>query len=166
MKRILYLMIVAVIIMTACQPKIKTVPIDKMALKGVVASLIDKFHSYLNAKDVNGMVSFLTDDGLYCGTDSKELLDKATLTNIMVQTFSDTSFVPNYKIDKREIRIASDGNVAIVIDQFYIESFSPKIPVRFVFHLIKTGDEWKIDFYSVSFIPNNEDIPKLNKALE
>jgi hypothetical protein len=42
----------------------------------------------------------------------------------------------------------------------------PKIPVRWVFHLIKTGDNWLIDFFSLSLIPDNEDIGKINKALE
>jgi hypothetical protein len=43
---------------------------------------------------------------------------------------------------------------------------SPKIPLRDVYKVVKTDDKWMIDFFSTSFIPKNEDIPKLNKAIE
>ena len=43
---------------------------------------------------------------------------------------------------------------------------SQKMPVRMVSHLVKSGNDWLIDFISISFIPNNEDLGKLNKALE
>jgi hypothetical protein len=41
-----------------------------------------------------------------------------------------------------------------------------QIPFRLVYHAAKTGDKWLIDFASRNFIPENEDISKLNKALE
>jgi len=47
-----------------------------------------------------------------------------------------------------------------------MEVFSQKMPMRIVYHLVKNGDNWLIDFISWSFIPNNEDLGKLNKALE
>jgi hypothetical protein len=34
-----------------------------------------------------------------------------------------------------------------------------------VCHAAKTDDAWKFDFISWSFIPRNEDIEKINKAL-
>ena len=48
----------------------------------------------------------------------------------------------------------------------FIKAFSQKIPVRMVYHLVKNGDNWLFDFVSWNFIPNNEDLGKLNKALE
>jgi hypothetical protein len=111
-------------------------------------------------------MTLLTDDGLYCGTDSKELLNKADLSKGMNQSFADTTLVMNYTIDKREIRIAADGNSAIVVEQMFFKAYSQKIPIRLVYHLIKNNDNWLFDFISWSFIPNNEDIGKLNKALE
>lgn len=71
-----------------------------------------------------------------------------------------------YSIDKREIRISADGNSAISIEQCIVKNMSPKIPLRMVSHLVKTGNDWKFDFFSASLIPNNEDLGKLNKALE
>lgn len=69
-------------------------------------------------------------------------------------------------VDKREIRIAEDGNSAIAFEQMFLKPFSQNIPVRTVYHLVKDNNTWLIDFTSTGFIPNNDDIDKLNKALE
>jgi hypothetical protein len=84
----------------------------------------------------------------------------------MTRMLADTTLKISYSIEKREIRIAADGNSAIAVDQNFINFISPKIPARWVFHLVKTGDSWLIDFFSLSLIPDNEDLGKLNKALE
>jgi ketosteroid isomerase-like protein len=151
---------------TACQTKTKIVPVDTAPAKVAVTTALDKYNSAFRSKDANALMTLLTDNGLYCGTDSKELLDKASLSNMMNQSFADTSFKVNYSIDKREIRIATDGNSAIAVEQMFFKAFSQKIPVRMVYHLVKNNDNWLFDFVSWNFIPNNEDLGKLNKALE
>jgi uncharacterized protein (TIGR02246 family) len=166
MKRTFYLMLVAVMIITACQSKAKIVPVDTAAAKVAVTTVLDKYNSAMKAKDANAIMTLLTTDGLYCGTDSKELMDKVSLSNMMNQTFADTSLKVNYSIDKREIRIATDGNSALAVEQMFFKAFSQKIPMRMVYHLVKNGDNWLFDFVSWNFIPDNEDIGKLNKALE
>jgi len=166
MKRTFYLMLVAVIIITACQSKTKIVPVDTAAAKVAVTIVLDKYNSAFKSKDANAIMTLLTDNGLYCGTDSKELMDKASLSNMMNQTLADTSLKVNYTIDKREIRIAADGNSAIAVEQMFFKAFSQKIPMRMVYHLVKNNDNWLFDFVSWNFIPNNEDLGKLNKALE
>ena len=120
----------------------------------------------MNAKDANTLMNLLTEDGLYCGTDSRELLSKAELSDMMKQSLADTSLVVNYSIDKREIRITADGNSAIALEQMFFKAFSEKIPIRMIYHLVKNDDNWQFDFVSWNFIPDNEDIGKLNKALE
>jgi uncharacterized protein (TIGR02246 family) len=166
MKRTISLMLVAVTLITACQTKTKIVPVDTAAAKVAVTTVLDRYNSAFKAKDANALMILLTDDGLYCGTDSKELLDKASLSNMMTQTFADTSLNVNYSIDKSEIRIAADGNSAIAVEQMFFKTFSQKMPMRMVYHLVKNGDNWLFDFISWNFIPNNEDLGKLNKALE
>lgn len=166
MKRTFYLMLVAVMTITACQTRTKIVPVDTAAAKVAVTTVLDKYNSAFKAKDANALMTLLTDNGLYCGTDSKELLDKASLSNMMNQTFADTSLNVNYSIDKREIRIAADGNSAIALEQMFFKAFSQKIPMRMVYHLVKNNDNWLFDFVSWNLIPNNEDLGKLNKALE
>jgi hypothetical protein len=166
MRKTLCILSIAVLIITACQQKPKMAPIDQEAMKKAVVSILDKYHSSLFNKDANTMLTLLAENGLFCGTDSKEFLDKSAMSNAMTQMFADTALKVNYLIDKREVRIAADGNSAIAIDQFVMDFISPKIPVRWVFHLVKTGDIWLIDFTSLSLIPYNEDLGKLNKAFE
>lgn len=159
-------MVFITLALTECQPKTKIVPVDTAAAKAAVSIVLDKYNSSMKAKDANIIMTLLTDDGLYCGTDSKEFLNRTDLSNMMNQSFADTSLVFNYSIDKREIRIATDGNSAIAVEQIFINSFSQKIPIRMVYHLVKNNENWLFDFISWSFIPNNEDLGKLNKALE
>jgi uncharacterized protein (TIGR02246 family) len=166
MKKTIYIFSIAVIIIAACQPKTKTVPVDTAAAKIAVTTLLDQYNSAWNAKDVSTMTALLTDDGLFCGTDPSELMDKKTLSAGWTQAMSDTSMNFNYSADKREIRIAADGNSAIALEQFYMNAISQKIPVRIIFHVVKSGDNWMIDFLCWAFIPKNEDIGKLNKALD
>jgi hypothetical protein len=78
----------------------------------------------------------------------------------------DTTVKFNFKIDKREIRISSDGNSAVVVEQYIANFISPKIPLRVDYHLVKNNDTWLIDYTSDNLIPYNEDLGKLNKALE
>lgn len=166
MKKILCLMSLAALIITACQQKPKIAPVDQEAAKTAVAATLDKFHSSLMSKNANSLLPLLADNGLYCGTDSKEFLDKQALSDAMGIMFADTALKVNYSILKREIRIAADGNSAIAVDQFIMDFISPNIPVRWVFHIVKTGDNWIIDFSSLSLIPDNEDLGKLNDALK
>jgi uncharacterized protein (TIGR02246 family) len=166
MKKTIYIFSIAVILITACQPKSETVAVDTSAAKIAVTTLLDKYNSAWNAKDVSTLTALLTDDGLFCGTDPSELMDKKTLSAGWTQAMSDTSMNYNYSVDKREMRIAADGNSAIALEQFYMKAICPKIPVRLIFHLVKSGDNWMIDFLSWALIPKNEDIGKLNIALE
>jgi ketosteroid isomerase-like protein len=166
MKKIIYIFSIAVIIITACQTKTEIVPVDTAAAKISVTTILDKYNSAWNSNDVPAMTALLTDDGLFCGTDASELWDKKTLSDGWAQAMSDTSMNYNYTVDKREIRIAADGNSAIALEQFYMKLISPKMPCRIIFHLVKSADNWMIDFISWSLIPKNEDLAKLNIALE
>jgi len=164
MKKIIQLIIVAVMLITACQPK--TQPVDTAAAKIEVNALMDKHLIAWNAKDAITLTALLADDGLFCGTAPTELMDKKTISDAWIQVFADTAFNNPFTLDKREIRLVSDGNFAIVMEQFIKNPYTPKISWRHVSHVVKTSDGWKFDFISWSLIPKNEDIGKLNKALE
>lgn len=150
--------------MLACQTKTEPVPVDTAALKDSVAIVLEQYKSVMQSGDVNALP--LAEDGLYCGTDAKELFGKKELADILTQTFADTSLVFKFTVDKQEIRVDADGNSAIALEQMIVPSFSEKIPVRLVYHVVKQNGGWEIDFFSWSFIPNNEDISKLNQALQ
>jgi uncharacterized protein (TIGR02246 family) len=166
MKRLLLVLFIGAMVFTSCQTKTKVLPADLNEAKVAVTKVLDTHWSAVKAKDANAVMALLTDDVLSCGTDSKEFWNKTDLYNNIRQMLADTSLKIDVTIDKREIRIAKDGNSAVALEQMFMKPFSQKIPVRTIYHLIKTNDIWLFDFTSVSFIPNNEDIGKLNKALE
>lgn len=131
-----------------------------------VAALLDKFNSAFKAKDASTVIGILEEDGLYCGTDPSEIWDKKQISDIWTEAFADNSLVVDFAVDNREMLIAKDGNSAIVIEQFYSNMFTPYIPWRAIYHAVKSGENWKLDFISWSLIPRNEDLRKINKALE
>lgn len=134
--------------------------------KVAVASLMDKFNSAFKAKDVPKLMALLTEDGMFSGTDPSEIWDmKQTLVGFE-QGFADPSIVIDYKVDRREMLIAEDGNSAVAMEQFYFKLISPKMACRVIYHAVKSGENRKFDFISWNFIPRNEDIGKINKALE
>jgi ketosteroid isomerase-like protein len=152
--------------LSSCQTKTKVLPADLTAAKVAVLKVLDTHWYAVKAKDANAIMALLTDDVLSCGTDSKEFWSKTDMSNTIKQMFADTSLKIDITIDKRVIRIAKDGTSAIALEQMFMKPYSQKIPVRNIYHLVKVIDIWQFDFTSVSFIPNNKDIGKLNKALE
>jgi len=166
MKKALSFLILATMMFFSCQTKTKVAPFDSGAAEVAVTKVLDAHWSAVKAKDADAVMALLTDDVLSCGTDSKEFWNKTDMYNTIKQTFADTSLKIDITIDKLVIRIAKDGNSAIALEQMYLKPYSQKIPVRTIYHLVKVNDNWQIDFASTSFIPNNEDIDKLNKALE
>ncbi len=166
MKKALSFLILATMMFFSCQTKTKVALVDLGAAEVAVTKVLDAHWSAVKAKDADAVMALLTDDVLSCGTDSKEFWNKTDMYNTIKQTFADTSLKIDITIDKLVIRIAKDGNSAIALEQMYLKPYSQKIPVRTIYHLVKVNDIWQIDFASTSFIPNNEDIDKLNKALE
>jgi ketosteroid isomerase-like protein len=166
MKKIYCLALMAMMIMSACQPKPKTVTVDTAAVKTAITAFMDEFNAAFKGDDASKVIVLLTEDALTLGTDPSEFWDKKQISDAWTQVMADTTIAFEYTVDKREIRLAADGNSAVVVEQFTMPIISQKIPVRNVYHVVKVGDKWMIDFMSFSFIPKNEDIVKLNKALE
>jgi hypothetical protein len=107
--------------------------------------------------------SILTEDALICGTDPTEFWDKHQFVEAMEQISNDPPEINS--IGDLLIKVAPDGNSAIVVTQ-YIIAWSPKIPWRQAYHLIKTNEGWKVNFINVAFIPKNEHIETINNAIE
>jgi ketosteroid isomerase-like protein len=166
MKKILTLLPVMILGLTGCQTRVREVPGDTTTAKEEVINALDQFHAAFMAKDAKIVSSMLDNDGLYCGTDPDEVFDKKGLMEQLSPLFADTAHTVQYTIEKREIRIDAGGNSALAMEQAVYKIVSPKIPVRLISHLIKSEDGWIVDFYSWNFIPLNEDIEKMNKALE
>ena len=144
----------------------KTIQVDFETEKAAVADLFDKYYSAINAKDAASLPTFLTEDVLVCGTDPSEFWNKEQITDAWTQSLADTTLEINITIGKREIRVADDGSSAIVVEQYIMPFLSSKIHIRTVSNAVKTNDKWMIDFMSFNFIPKNEDIQKLNEAID
>ena len=135
-------------------------------LEDEVTKVLDAHWSALKAKDADAVIALVSDDFLSCGSDPDEFWNKTDMYNTVKQMLTNSELKIDITIDKREIRITKDGHSAIAFEQMFLIPFSRMIPVRTVYHLVKENKTWLIDFTSTGFIPNNNDIEKLNKALE
>lgn len=162
MKNLIGLFIFAMTFVS-CQTKPN---VDMTELKEEVAKILDDHWSALNAKDADAVIALVSENFLSCGSDPKEFWNKTDMYNTVKKMLANPELKIDIKVDKREIRISKDGNSAIAFEQMFLTPYSQKIPVRTVYHLVKENDNWLIDFISTGFIPKNEDIDKLNKALE
>jgi ketosteroid isomerase-like protein len=143
--------------------KIATVDIE--AEKTALNELMDKFESAFKTQDVSTLASFLTEDALICGTDPSEFWNKQQITDLWTQMLVNTGPEMKY-IGDRKIKVAPDGTSGIIVTQLIVPIYSPKIPWRQVYHCVKSNDKWMILFSNVAFIPYNEDIQKLNEAID
>jgi len=147
----------------SCQTKTKD---DMTESKDAIARVLDDHWSALKAKDADAVIALVSEDFLSCGSDPEEFWNKRDMYNTVKQMLSNSEIKIDITVDKREIKISKDGNSAIAFEQMFLTPYSTKIPVRTVYHLVKENNTWLIDFTSTGFIPRNEDIDKLNKALE
>ena len=166
MKEIKFVLFIFVMVFVSCQTKTKVMPVDITESEEAVARVLDAHWSAVKAKDADAVIVLVTDDFLSCGSDPNEFWNKTDMYNTVKQMFANTELKMDITVDKREIRIARDGNSAIALEQMFMKPFSQKIPVRTVYHFVRDNNTWLIDFTSTGFIPNNEEIDKLNKALE
>jgi ketosteroid isomerase-like protein len=140
--------------------------VDMNKSKDAIISILDNHWSALKAKDADAVIALVSEDFLSCGSDPEEFWNKADMYNNLKQMLTNSKFKIDITVDKREIRISKDGNSAIAFEQMFLTPYSQRIPVRTVYHFVKENNTWLIDFTSTGFIPNNEDIDKINKALE
>lgn len=166
MREIKFVLLIFAMVLLSCQTKTEVIPVDMTESIKAVTSVLDAHWSAVKAKDADAVIALVTDDFLSCGTDPKEFWNKTDMYNTVKQMFANTELKTDVTVDKREIRIARDGNSAIAFEQMFMKPFSQKLPVRTVYHLVKVNNTWLIDFTSTGFIPDNEDIDKLNRAVE
>jgi ketosteroid isomerase-like protein len=165
MKNFFYPIIVLMLIFTSCQPKPQSVPSDPVGAKNDLTKTLDKIYLAYNTRNIQSFLSLMADDGLFCGTDAKNLWDKASYSKLMTAMFADPKFAPNISVNRREIRLEKDGNSAMVVDQFYFE-WNKQIPVRHIVHFVRIGDQWICNFLSTTFIPNDADLEKMFNSLK
>ena len=165
MKAIFYTMLLAVTLICSCQPPSKPDSFDPVAQRLELAKTLDQLYLAYNTRNNQSFLSLMADDGLFCGTDSKNLWDKVTYSKLMTAMFADPKFAPNISVNQREIRLEKDGKSAMVVDQFFFE-WNRKIPVRHIVHFVRRGNGWRFNFLSTTFIPNDEDLDKIFNAVK
>jgi ketosteroid isomerase-like protein len=154
------------LIMTSCQQKPVTVAVDPEAVKAELATFMDEYNTAYKAMDINKMTAFCTDNAMFLGTDPSEFWNKQQIIDYFMAQGTDSTMKIEFKVDRREIMVAADGNSAIVVEQFFIPLISTKIQVRCIDKVVKVNDKWMFDLISWNILARNEDIPKLNAALE
>ena len=165
MKKSIYSIVVAVVLLTSCQPKTDIVPFDKVAAKEGLTKTLDTMYAAFRDRNIKTFLSLMADDGLFCGTSPKDIWDKATYAKLMAAMLADATLSTGISVDRREIRFADNGNSAFVIDQFFFE-WNKRIPVRHTVHFIRSGNTWKCDFLSTALIPKDEDFDKIYNAVK
>jgi len=80
--------------------------------------------------------------------------------------FSDSTYDTKYFVELRKIEVSADGHSAIIIQHATYPGFSPKFKVRQTFHMSAQEDKWLFDFVAYGILLGNEDIGKVNGALE
>lgn len=162
MKKIRLLSVILVILVIACKQQPKNQPVDIEGEKAALKAVIDKFEA---ATNTDTLASFMTDDAIVIGTAPSELYNKQQMIEMWRQYYS--SIVPEHKyINETTMKIAADGNSATVIEEYIMPVMSQVIPARNALHMVKMNGKWMIDFINISFIPKNEDIPKIDELLK
>ena len=147
----------------SCQQNQSALSVSKDEATKAVGELFDGFNSAFNKKDATAMGNYLSDGGLFLGTDPEEFFSKQRVMQEVTKMAQDTSVNANYTIEKREIRVSPDGQMALVVEQTIVP-FLGRIPARMIGHASMREGQWKIDFYSWNLIPKNESLDKLSEA--
>ena len=101
----------------------KTSSVDMKAEEVALNEIMDNLVSAAKDGDQTVFVSLLTEDALFCGTDPSEFWNKQYFVDLSKQDSNDPT--PEFKyIGDRKIKVASDGNSAIIVTQLMI-AWSP-----------------------------------------
>lgn len=165
MKKAIYLLMVAILFF-ACQPKTEVKPVDFNAAKDEIAKLLSNLDIALSDRDYQTQSIIFTNNALIIGSDPTEFWTKQDFLKLTSEVPHDSTSKPASNITLREIRISADGNSAMAVEQIQAPSFSKKMEIRAIYHLVKTNDIWQIDFFSTDLIPTNEVLTQINKLLE
>lgn len=118
-----------------------------------IAELIDNFHAAAAAADQERYLGYLTDDAVFMGTDEWERWPKhPDFTDYVARRFEGGTGW-NYRSVERVIRVADSGDVAWFDEVVFSETNGR---FRGTGVAVKSGDEWKIAHYAMSFLIFNE----------
>lgn len=165
MKKIHLLLLISVLLLAACKQTPETVKVDIEAEKVAINNIFDRYNSAFITQNIDTLVSFMDDDILICGSDPRELWNKQEITDIWTEVFANVDLGYNI-FGARTIAIAPDGKSANVVEHYLLPFYSTALPLRNSFYIVKTENNWKILLLNTAIVPRNEDVTKINAALE
>lgn len=172
MKKLLIPSIILAFAVVSCQSPPPPPPeemeeetIDLAAIEKEVGAFIESYNENFQGRKADEAIAMLADDGLFAGTDPKEVVNKETISEMMRQMLADTTLDLTMNPQLTEIKVAADGKSAIILEQTQAINWAPNIPIRVVSQVRATDDGWKVSFMSWSFLMNNEDVAGVNDML-
>jgi hypothetical protein len=135
-------------------------------VKAQISVALDSMHSAFQHRKFQKMMTYLSQDGYYLGSDPTELWTRKQLSDYFKPHEKDSATVMPYDILRRDILLNEERNSAVVAEQYYLVRMSEKVMVRAISRVSKKESGWVIDFYSWNMIPKNEDMDKINGALK
>ena len=160
MKKRVCLSCLLVFLFAGCLAKTDVDPAKQVAANTAVTTLMNEYLNAYNSKEIAFYQNTITDSALILGTDPNEFWTKEKAISEMAKVFKENAAL-KMVFDTLVIRVSADGNSAFVIDQVVGE----KVAFREMLHVVKVNDKWMFDLINWTFVPKNEDMPKINKAL-
>ena len=164
MKKTLFLSVIAILFLAACQQTPVAVTIDLEAEEAAAREMFSVLRDAMNTQNIDTLFSFFTEDALIIGSDGKEILSKEETKSMWTELSAALKF-EFVLFGEQPFKIDPDGNSAVAVSQFYVPVMTANLPLRQVFNLRKVDGKWMVTFFSSSVIPNNEDLPKIMEAL-
>ena len=123
-----------------------------------IGEVIDNFHAAAAAADMDRYLGYMTDDGVFMGTDEWERWPKhPDFTDYVAGRFAGGTGWTYRSVD-REIMLADSGDIAWFDEVIFSETNGR---FRGTGVVVKSEGEWKIAHYAMSFLIFNENWPEV-----
>ncbi len=123
-----------------------------------IGELIDNFHAAAAAADMERYLGYMTDDGVFMGTDEWERWPKRPdFTDYVAGRFAGGTGWTYRSVD-RAIMLADSGDTAWFDEVIFSETNGR---FRGTGVVVKSEGEWKIAHYAMSFLIFNENWPEV-----
>jgi ketosteroid isomerase-like protein len=144
MKKTFYLMVLAVMIITACQSKTKTASNDAEAIRNIE----DQWVAANKAKDINKAVSFFASDAVVMEPNKPIIVGIEVIKKSWELWFSDTTFLHNTITGTTDnIEVSASGDLGYARGTNHYSIKTPNGTVEYVDNFIdifkKIDGEWK-----------------------
>lgn len=152
--------LIVILLLISC--KISIDKTNTAAFIPEVSLFMDKVHAAFKNGDWSTYISYLQKDGLYCGTDPKELWSLPEMSEYLLS--GEETLEVDYTITDRKIMVSKSGNSALVTEQFNMQEMSARFPERLVTQVVRVENEWRINYFSFSLVPTNSDLSLIDSA--